>query len=72
MSERRAAVERARRAGVRVIVDATLAPGGGWPRQGADYVVYRNAVTLTGHADAPLAALAAAGVSAAISARSFL
>ncbi|MHA0036979.1 HRDC domain-containing protein [Deinococcus sp. PESE-13] len=57
----RAAVERARRAGVRVIVDATLAPGGGWPRQGADYVVYRNAVTLTGHADAPLAALFGSG-----------
>ncbi|WP_339094364.1 HRDC domain-containing protein [Deinococcus sp. VB142] len=53
----RAAFERARRAGVKVIVDGTLAPGGGWPAQGADYVVYRNAVTLTGYAEAPLAAL---------------
>ena len=57
----RAAFDRARRAGVRVIVDATLAPGSGWPRQGADYVVYRNGVTLTGHTDAPLAALFGSG-----------
>ncbi|WP_291426901.1 HRDC domain-containing protein [Deinococcus sp.] len=52
-----AVLERARRAGVRVIVDGTLAPGGAWPQRGADYVVYRDGVTLTGHADAPVAAL---------------
>ena len=57
----RAVFDRARRAGVRVIVDGTLAPGGGWPAQGADYVVYRNAVTLTGYAEAPLAALFGTG-----------
>ncbi|WP_092264587.1 HRDC domain-containing protein [Deinococcus reticulitermitis] len=50
-------LERARRAGVPVIVDGTLAPGGGWLRQGASFVVYRDALTLSGHADAPLAAL---------------
>ncbi|WP_020621308.1 HRDC domain-containing protein [Deinococcus aquatilis] len=50
-------LERAVRAGVRVIVDATLAPGGGWPTRGADLVVYRDGVTLTGHADGMLAAL---------------
>ena len=61
MEPDQAVLERARRAGVRVIVDATLAPGGGWPRQGADYVVYRNGVTLTGHTDAPLAALFGSG-----------
>ncbi|WP_288432414.1 HRDC domain-containing protein [uncultured Deinococcus sp.] len=52
---------RARRAGVRVIVDGTLAPGGGWPRRGADYVVYRDGVTLCGHVDAPFAALFGTG-----------
>ena len=57
----RAVLDRARRAGVPVIVDATLAPGGGWPAQGADYVVYRDGVTLTGHADAPLAVLFGSG-----------
>lgn len=51
------ALNRARRAGVPVIVDGTLAPGGGWFRQGASFVVYRDALTLSGHADAPLAAL---------------
>ncbi|MFB9993454.1 HRDC domain-containing protein [Deinococcus oregonensis] len=50
-------LERAARAGVRVIVDATLAPGGGWPTRGADLVVYRDGVTLTGHSDGTLAAL---------------
>ena len=54
-------LERARRAGVRVIVDGTLAPGGGWPRRGADYVVYRDGVTLCGHVDAPFAALFGTG-----------
>lgn len=48
---------RAARAGVRVIVDATLAPGGHWLAAGADLVVYRDSVTLCGHADAPLSAL---------------
>ncbi|RJF72140.1 hypothetical protein D3875_11850 [Deinococcus cavernae] len=50
-------LERAARAGVKVIVDATLAPGGGWPERGADYVVYRNAATVSGHTDVQLAAL---------------
>lgn len=54
-------LERAARAGIKVIVDATLTPGGGWPARGADYVVYRDGVTLTGHADAPLAALFGTG-----------
>ncbi|KQR15671.1 HRDC domain-containing protein [Deinococcus sp. Leaf326] len=54
-------LERARRACVRVIVDGTLAPGGGWPRRGADYVVYRDGVTLCGHLDAPFAALFGTG-----------
>lgn len=54
-------LERAARAGVRVIVDATLAPGGGWPTRGADLVVYRDGVTLTGHADGTLAALFGTG-----------
>lgn len=50
-------LERAGRAGVKVVVDATLAPGGGWPERGADYVVYRNGVTASGHADVQLSAL---------------
>ncbi|MFC4427831.1 HRDC domain-containing protein [Deinococcus navajonensis] len=54
-------LERARRAGVRVLVDGTLAPGGQWLTAGADLVVYRDSVTLSGHADAPLAALFGAG-----------
>lgn len=53
----RALFDRARRAGVQVIVDGTLAPGGDWLSQGADFVVYRNSVTLTGHHGQPLAAL---------------
>lgn len=56
-----AELERARRAGVPVIVDATLAPGGTWLAQGARLVVYRDSVTLTGHGDAPLSALFGAG-----------
>ncbi|THF67679.1 hypothetical protein E7T06_19850 [Deinococcus sp. Arct2-2] len=54
-------LERAARAGVRVIVDATLAPGGGWPTRGADLVVYRDGVTLTGHAGDTLAVLFGTG-----------
>ncbi|ANE44641.1 HRDC domain-containing protein [Deinococcus puniceus] len=54
-------LERAARAGVRVIVDATLAPGGGWPTRGADLVVYRDGVTLTGHSDGTLAAVFGTG-----------
>lgn len=50
-------LERAARAGVAIIVDATLAPGGGWPARGADFVVYRNGVTLSGQTDVQLAAL---------------
>ncbi|MFT2722399.1 HRDC domain-containing protein [Deinococcus sp. A31D244] len=50
-------LDRARRAGVPVIADATLAPGGDWLRRGAALVVYRDSVTLTGHGDAPLTAL---------------
>lgn len=50
-------IERACRANVPIVVDGTLAPGGGWPSQGAQFVVYRNAVTLTGHADVQLSAL---------------
>lgn len=49
--------ERAGRAGVRVIVDSTLAPGGQWLQGGAHLTAYRNSVTLTGHTDAPLTAL---------------
>ncbi|GAA0503317.1 HRDC domain-containing protein [Deinococcus depolymerans] len=54
-------LDRARRAGVPVISDATLAPGGDWLRRGAALTVYRDSVTLTGHGDAPLAALFGSG-----------
>ena len=54
-------LERARRAGVDVIVDGTLAPGGGWFAQGAALVVYRDSVTVTGHGDAPLGAVFGTG-----------
>lgn len=50
-------LERAGRAGVKVLVDATLAPGGGWPERGADFVVYRSGVTVSGYADVQLSAL---------------
>lgn len=50
-------LRRAERLGVPVIVDATLAPGGGWFAQGATYVVYRHGVTLTGFGDTDLALL---------------
>ncbi len=60
-----AELDRARRAGVPVIVDATLAPGGNWLAQGARLVVYRDSVTLTGHGDAPLSTLFGAGAAPA-------
>lgn len=50
-------LERAARAGVPVMVDATLAPGGHWLERGADVVVYRDGLTVSGHADVQLAAL---------------
>ncbi|WP_029481077.1 HRDC domain-containing protein [Deinococcus marmoris] len=50
-------IERARRAGVPVIADATLAPGGGWLGVGAELIVYRDGATLTGHGDVSLAVL---------------
>lgn len=54
-------IERARRAGVPVIADATLAPGGGWLGVGAELIVYRDGATLTGHGDVSLAVLFGAG-----------
>ncbi|WP_188969495.1 HRDC domain-containing protein [Deinococcus aerolatus] len=54
-------IERARRAGVPIIADATLAPGGGWLGVGADLIVYRDGTTLTGHGDVSLAVLFGAG-----------
>ncbi|THF87719.1 hypothetical protein E7T09_00270 [Deinococcus sp. KSM4-11] len=54
-------LDRARRAGVDVIVDGTLAPGGGWLAQGAALVVYRDSVSVTGHGDAPLSAVFGSG-----------
>lgn len=61
-------LRRAERAGVPVIVDATLAPGGNWLSQGAALVVYRNAVTLTGFGDGHLALLFGGGEAPAPSA----
>ena len=58
-------LRRAERAGVPVIVDGTLAPGGGWFTRGATYVVYRDGVTLTGFGDAPLALLFGQGAAPA-------
>ncbi|MEF2277123.1 HRDC domain-containing protein [Deinococcus sp. YIM 134068] len=54
-------LRRAARAGVPVIVDATLAPGGGWLGRGAAHVVYRDPVTLTGFGDGHLALLFGTG-----------
>lgn len=65
----RALFDRARRAGVQVIVDGTLAPGGDWLSQGADFVVYRNSVTLTGHHGQPLAALFGLGTEPTLAAQ---
>ena len=55
------ALTRARRADVPVIVDATLAPGGRWLAQGAQFVVYRDAATLTGLGDVALTAVSGLG-----------
>ncbi|WP_424950871.1 HRDC domain-containing protein [Deinococcus sp.] len=52
---------RARRADVPVIADATLAPGGRWLAQGAQLVVYRDAVTLTGLGDVQMSAVSGLG-----------
>ncbi|WP_425145641.1 HRDC domain-containing protein [Deinococcus sp.] len=52
---------RARRADVPVIVDATLSPGGRWTGQGAQYLVYRDAATLSGYGDLRLSALSGLG-----------
>ncbi|ADV65718.1 HRDC domain-containing protein [Deinococcus maricopensis] len=54
-------LKRARKAEVPIIVDATFAPGGGWLARGADLVVYRDAVTLTGFADATFGTLLGTG-----------
>ncbi|MFC4452488.1 HRDC domain-containing protein [Deinococcus sonorensis] len=54
-------LNRARRADLPVIVDATLAPGGHWLDQGAEAVVYRDAVTLTGFGDVSLSVLLGLG-----------
>ncbi|WP_026332565.1 HRDC domain-containing protein [Deinococcus apachensis] len=58
-------LRRAERAGVPVIVDATLAPGGGWFTRGAALVVYRDGVTLTGFGEGGLALLFGTGESPA-------
>ncbi|WP_407540785.1 HRDC domain-containing protein [Deinococcus radiomollis] len=52
---------RARRADVPLLVDATLAPGGRWLEQGAQLVVYRDAVTLTGLGDVQMASVSGLG-----------
>ncbi|GAA4019081.1 HRDC domain-containing protein [Deinococcus rubellus] len=51
------ALKRAKRADVPVIVDATLAPGGGWLEREATLIVYRDAATLSGFGDVSAAAL---------------
>ena len=55
------ALKRAKRADVPVIVDATLAPGGGWLEREATMIVYRDAATLSGFGDVSAAALFGAG-----------
>ncbi len=55
------ALKRATRAGVPVIVDATLAPGGGWLERGAALIVYRDGASLSGFGDVSLAAVFGAG-----------
>ncbi|WP_456832617.1 HRDC domain-containing protein [Deinococcus sp. UYEF24] len=52
---------RARRADVPLLADATLAPGGRWLEQGAQLVVYRDAVTLTGYDDVQMASVSGLG-----------
>ncbi|AWN22039.1 hypothetical protein DKM44_01295 [Deinococcus irradiatisoli] len=51
------AIKRAKRAEVPIIVDATLAPGGGWLERGAALIVYRDGATLSGFGDVSLSAL---------------
>ncbi|WP_293909918.1 HRDC domain-containing protein [Deinococcus sp.] len=51
------AIKRARRAGVSILVDGTLAPGGGWTGREANLVVYRDGATLTGFGDVSLSAV---------------
>lgn len=46
-----ASLERANKLNIPVIVDSTLAPGSSWLERGADFVVYRDAATLSGHDD---------------------
>ena len=55
------ALTRARRADVPLIADATLAPGGRWLAQGAQLVVYRDAVTLTGYGDVQMSTVSGLG-----------
>ena len=50
-------LKRAKRAEVPVLVDGTLAPGGGWLGREAALVIYRDAATLSGFGDVGLAAL---------------
>ncbi|MDO4262990.1 MAG: hypothetical protein Q4C67_02215, partial [Deinococcus sp.] len=54
-------LRRAERAGVPVIVDATLAPGAHWLAAGAQYVTYHHGAALTGFAATELALLFGAG-----------
>ena len=54
-------LRRAERAGVPVIVDATLAPGAHWLAAGAQHVTYHHGAALTGFADGELALLFGAG-----------
>lgn len=54
-------LKRAKRAEVPVIVDATLAPGGGWLERGAGLLIYRDGASLSGFGDVTLAALFGAG-----------
>ena len=53
--------KRAQKADATLLVDATFTPGSGFLRRGAQFVTYRNAATLTGHADVPFAALLGVG-----------
>ena len=55
------AFKRAQRAGVPVLVDATLAPGGGWLSREAALIVYRDGATLSGFGDVSLAAVFGSG-----------
>lgn len=54
-------LQRAKRAGVPVIVDATLAPGAHWLAAGAQWVTYHHGATLTGFAEGELALLFGTG-----------